>query len=72
MLLPWDIRRAARFGGNSDNGAKCGAFYAILNNTASNANWNNGAAYLSIFGSTTKCAVYSTPLGENELVASIR
>ena len=31
-------------GGNSNNGAHCGAFYVNLNNTASNANWNIGAA----------------------------
>ncbi len=31
-------------GGNSNNSAHCGAFYVNLNNTASNANWNIGAA----------------------------
>lgn len=31
-------------GGNSNNGSKDGSFYANLNNTASNANWNIGAA----------------------------
>lgn len=31
-------------GGNSNNGANCGVSYANLNNDASNANWNIGAA----------------------------
>ena len=34
-------------GGNSSNGANCGAFYVNANNTASNTNWNNGAALFS-------------------------
>ena len=38
--------RVAQRGGNSNNGAKDGASYVNLNNTASNANWNIGAAYL--------------------------
>ncbi len=40
------VNAYALFGGNSGSGARCGAFYAILNNPASYANWNNGAAYL--------------------------
>lgn len=35
---------AAIVGGNCNNRAHCGAFYANLNNTFSNSNWNNGAA----------------------------
>ena len=31
-------------GGNSNNGANCGAFYVNLNNDASNSRWNIGAA----------------------------
>jgi hypothetical protein len=34
------------FGGNSNNGLKCGAFYSNLNNSAGNVNWNYGAADL--------------------------
>ena len=34
----------ARFGGNSNNGSKCGAFYCNLNNPVSNSNWNYGVA----------------------------
>lgn len=29
--------------GNSNNRSKVGTFYTNLNNTVSNANWNNGA-----------------------------
>ena len=36
--------RVPHRGGNSNNGAKVGAFYVNLNNDASNANWNIGAA----------------------------
>ena len=36
--------KPALFGGNWNNSANCGAFYANLNNTASNTNTNNGAA----------------------------
>ena len=38
-----DIHGAIR-GGNYGNGTNCGAFYVNLNNSASNANSNLGAA----------------------------
>ena len=34
----------ALYGGNSDNRTHVGTLYCNLNNTVSNANWNNGAA----------------------------
>nr|DAF64530.1 MAG TPA: hypothetical protein [Myoviridae sp. ctu6J18] len=34
----------ALVGGNTNNGANCGA-YVNLNNTASNANWNIGGSH---------------------------
>ena len=40
--------RLALVGGNSNNRYHVGAFYSNLNNTISNANWNNAAAVLII------------------------
>ena len=40
--------RLAFVGGNSNNRYHVGAFYSNLNNTISNANWNNAAAVLII------------------------
>ena len=42
-------------GGNSNNGAICGAFCSNSNNTVSNANWNiGGRAYGRIFFNVNK------------------
>ena len=40
--------RLALVGGNSNNRYHVGTFYSNLNNTVSNANWNNAAAVLII------------------------
>ena len=40
--------RFALVGGNSNNRYHVGTFYSNLNNTVSNANWNNAAAILII------------------------
>lgn len=52
--------RLAIVGGNWNNTLLDGPFTSNLNNTASNANTNNGAAqsYLSFDDSHTKCSVY--------------
>lgn len=39
--------KKAIFGGNSNNGSNCGAFYLNVNNLASNANWNIGVSLSS-------------------------
>ena len=38
----------ATIDGNCNNRLKCGTFTCNLNNTLSNANWNNGAALLIV------------------------
>ena len=55
---------------------KCGASYANLNNTATNANWNIGAShsypklvYLADLVNKDihpKCFLFSLPLGKNQ------
>lgn len=63
--------RFALRGGNSNNTvANYGAFYVNLNNTASNTNWNIGAAVTSYLCIWFKCPLYSLPHGKNELVRS--
>lgn len=59
------------FGGNSNNGLKCGPVYCNLNNGLSNANWNYGAAQSIQFGTITKCPTFSLALAKNELVPSV-
>lgn len=52
-------------GGNSNNGAHCGAFYVNLNNTASNSNWNIGAAQsYPITEQRLNAPLYPCPLAE--------
>jgi hypothetical protein len=36
--------RFGRFGGNTNNGARCGAFALNVNNVVGNSNWNYGVA----------------------------
>lgn len=45
MLRCWAVllRRSVLLGGNANNGANCGPFYANWNNAASNSNWNYAA-----------------------------
>ena len=67
----------AYHGGNSNNDANVGTWYLNLNNTASNTNWNIGAAHSWLATSnhelcprshmTTKCPLSPRPLGQNEL-----
>lgn len=56
----------ALVGGNSNNGTHVGTFYSNLNNTASNTNWNIDAGSSYHIGTTIKCTISSSPLGENQ------
>ena len=60
--------RLAIVGGNWNNTLLDGPFYANLNNTASNSNWNNGAArLLSIIGVYVKALRYPLRLEEMQI-----
>lgn len=58
--------RFAIRGGNCNNDANCGR-YVNLNNTATNTNWNIGAAVNSYHILILKCPLHSLPLGKNRL-----
>lgn len=60
--------RFAHVGGNSNNGARVGAWYVNLNNDAANRNWNIGASLLIPKWYYNTCTVSSFPLGKNEPV----
>ena len=49
MLVDQSQKARPVCGGNSNNGAKDGAFNCNLNNTVSNSNWNIGAMLRSCY-----------------------